>query len=198
MVENKTTSRKIPRVLYASDDEDMSDVELETPVTPVETQIENPLGEAKELPVAPLSEPIRKKGRPKKAPDENATTKKVEPKKREHDPMECKFCGKKYTQSFSLNKHINDNRCYVKREQDKAEIERIKALATLPPPPPEKPKKQKKAVIESEVEPVVKKPRQKKEKVLSEVKPPQPPPPTAPVVPLVSQAPKAKYLFKFN
>jgi hypothetical protein len=180
MVENKTTSRKIPRVLYASDDDDMSDVEIETPVTPVET----PLSEAKENPVSPvelpLSEPIRKKGRPKKAPLSEAKEK-AEPKKREHDPMECKFCGKKYTQSFSLNKHINDNRCYVKREQDKAEIERIKALATLPPPPPvigekkeKKPRKPPATPIFAslkESEPVKKVVRQKKEKVLSEVKP---------------------------
>jgi hypothetical protein len=187
MAESKTPTRKIPRVLYASDDSEMSDVETEPiapPVPPVE-----PLAESIPEPIK-IPESIKKKGRPKKAPEEKAP-----PKKREHSPVECKYCGKKYTQGYSLDKHINDNRCYVKREQDKAEIERIKSLP--PPPPPlnedKKPKKQKKVVIESESESVVKKPRPKKEKAA-----PPPPPPAAPAVPLIQSAPKAKYMFKFN
>ena len=194
MSESKTSLRKIPRVLYASDDDEMSEAEDISPPPPPPVETLESLSEAKASIAAVESideKTPKKKGRPKKAPEEKAPR-----QKREHSPVECKYCGKKYTQGYSLDKHINDNRCYVKREQDKAEMERIKALPP-PPPPVIESKKEKKPrkppatpVIESE--PVKKVVRQKKEKVNP------PPPPATPAVPLIPSAPKAKYMFKFN
>lgn len=176
MSESKTASRKIPRVLYASDDDEMSDVEPETIPVPEAVPESVPTTECLDEPVAV----IKKKGRPKKAPEEKAPR-----KKREHSPIVCKYCGKNYTQGYSLDKHINDNRCYVKREQDKAEIERLKSL---PPPPPAQP-----------IDAVEKKPRKQaapKEKVVREkkrenIRPASPLPVASPV------ASKPKYMFKF-
>ena len=193
MVENKTTSRKIPRILYPSDDEDMSDVE-----SVHNESVAEPIAE----PVAPeesaslvVPEPClvtKKKGRPPKPREPTEKPRVI----REKTKVECTYCHRVYTQAFSLDKHINDNRCYVKREQDKKEIEDLKAAVEK-----QKGKPKKESKKEPEPEPIVASVKPKKERKKAEPKLETPRPVKLPPIPVatqfVPQPQKPKYTFKF-
>ncbi len=194
MVENKTTSRKIPRILYPSDDEDMSDVE----------SVHNePIAELVAEPVAPedsaslvVPEPClvtKKKGRPPKPREATEKPRVI----REKTKVECTYCHRVYTQAFSLDKHINDNRCYVKREQDKKEIEDLKAAVGKQSAKPKKePKKEPEPIV---VAPLPVKPKKERKKTEPKLETPRPvkPPPIPVATQFVPQAQKPKYTFKF-
>lgn len=173
-----TKTRKIPRCLYASDD-DPSDAD--------EPDVAKTLETLEILPPTELAEPIKepKVANKEKKQKKEPITKPVR-KKKEPSPISCQFCGKQYSFTYALERHINDNRCYVKREKDKEEIEKLRSLP--PPPPP---------VAEPVAVPVKEKPkRQRKPSVKKEAPQVREMPP--PAAPLIQQQQKAKYLFKFN
>jgi hypothetical protein len=209
---------KKKNVLYNSEPESESEDEIvESPkLTEMKEAVVNlpkseSLGEVPKLTndVALLadSEFLECKGRTKKRNRGRPTIPDVEPVvKKETQPMQCPHCKKVYSRLFNLNRHLEDNRCVVKRDMDKAEANRLNELALkalsdkkkakltitnkdvkdseeLPPPVPTK----------------VKKPRVKK--VKEPVEQEQQPQPVAPAVPAPQQftlAPSGPKGIRFN
>lgn len=125
-------------VLYNSGSESESEDEMpkcelnETKMDAVNLPKSEPLAISNELtneiPSLNLadSEFLECKGRTKKRNRGRPTIPDVEPVvKKETQPMQCPHCKKVYSRLFNLNRHLEDNRCVVKRDLDKAEANRL-------------------------------------------------------------------------
>ena len=124
-------------VLYSSDPESESDNEEIPPkseltepiVTPVNLPKVEPLGKTPELTEPPFEAGLEI-GKGKKAkrgrPSVEGAPAVVKPEKK---PLPCSYCGKEYQTLFNLQRHLNDNRCPIKNDQDKKAFEKQQAMA---------------------------------------------------------------------
>ena len=122
-------------VLYSSDPESESENEEIPPkseltepiVTPVNLPKVESLGKSDELTFeAGLEIGKGKKAKRGRPPVTEGTTAVVKPEKK---PLPCSFCGKEYQTLFNLQRHLNDNRCPIKNDQDKKAFEKQQAMA---------------------------------------------------------------------
>lgn len=155
-------------VLYSSEPESESENEEIPPkseltepiVVPVNLPKSESLGKTPELTEQPFEAGLEiAKGKKAKRgrPPVEGTTSVVKPEKK---PLPCSFCGKEYQTLFNLQRHLNDNRCPIKNDQDKKAFEKQQAMALEviakskkeKKEPVEKPKKPRKASVKKEVQ----------------------------------------------
>ena len=148
-------------VLYSSEPESESEneeippkPELTEPIgVPVNLPKVEPLGKTPELTEQPFEAGLEI-GKGKKAkrgrPSVEGAPAVVKPEKK---PLPCSYCGKEYQTLFNLQRHLNDNRCPIKNDQDKKAFEKQQSMALEviakskkeKKEPVEKPKKPRKA-----------------------------------------------------
>lgn len=122
-------------VLYSSEPESESENEeippkselTESIVAPVNLPKVEPLGKSDELTFeAGLEIGKGKKAKRGRPPVTEGATAVVKPEKK---PLPCSYCGKEYQTLFNLQRHLNDNRCPIKNDQDKKAFEKQQAMA---------------------------------------------------------------------
>ena len=121
-------------VLYSSEPESESENEEIPPkseltepiVAPVNLPKVEPLGKSDELTFEAGLEIGKGKKAKRGRPSVEGAPAVVKPEKK---PLPCAYCKKEYQTLFNLQRHLNDNRCPIKNDQDKKAFEKQQAMA---------------------------------------------------------------------